>query len=65
MLALFRIVQARAFLQGRDHAVPEGAKVEAPAALAHRLTLETKANYAGVKKEEVVRETLDSVPVGV
>jgi MoxR-like ATPase len=65
MLSLFRIVQARAYLEGRDYAIPEDVKAEAVSALAHRLALDTKAKYAGVKKEDLVREILDAVPVGV
>ena len=64
-LSLFRIVQARAYVSGRDYAIPEDAKAVALPALAHRLALETKAKYAGVVKEDVVRQILDRVPVGV
>jgi MoxR-like ATPase len=63
-LILFRMAQARAFLEGRDHAVPEDVKAVAVPTLAHRLALDTKAKYAGVLKEDVVRELLESVPVG-
>jgi len=61
----FRISQARAFLHGRDYVIPEDVKATAVATLAHRLGLDTKAKYAGVLKEDVVREILDAVPVGV
>ncbi len=64
-LALLRMTQARAFLAGRDHAVPEDAKAVAVATLAHRLMLDTKARYSGRSKEDVVRELLEQVPVGV
>jgi MoxR-like ATPase len=64
-LSLFRITQARAFLAGRDYAIPEDVKVCAVPALAHRLALDTKAKYSGVQKEDVVREILEQVPVGV
>jgi MoxR-like ATPase len=63
-LILFRMAQARAFLDGRDHAVPEDVKAVAVPTLAHRLALDTKAKYSGVQKEDVVRELLDSVPIG-
>jgi len=62
-LWLFRATQARAFLEGRDHAIPEDVKAQAVAVLAHRLGLETKARYSGVRRDDVVREILDSVPV--
>ncbi len=64
-LALFRITQARAYLEGRDYAVPEDVKAQAVPVLAHRLALDTKARYAGVQKEDVVRQILDQVPIGV
>lgn len=64
-LALFRATQARAFLQGRDYAIPEDVKAIAVPVLAHRLALDTKAKYSGVQKEDVVREILEQVPVGV
>jgi MoxR-like ATPase len=65
MLSLFRIIQARAYQEGRDYAIPEDVKAEATHALAHRLALDTKAKYSGVKKEDIVREILESTPVGV
>jgi MoxR-like ATPase len=64
-LALFRAAQARALLAGRDFAVPEDVKAEALPVLAHRLGLETKARYAGVSKESVVRDVLAQVAVPV
>jgi len=64
-LTLFRMAQARAFVEGRDYAIPEDVKAVAVATLAHRLALDTKAKYAGVAKEDLVREILDQVPVGV
>jgi MoxR-like ATPase len=64
-LTLFRMAQARAFVKGRDYAIPEDVKAVAVATLAHRLALDTKAKYSGVAKEDLVREILDQVPVGV
>jgi MoxR-like ATPase len=64
-LALFRITQAHAFLEGRDHAIPEDLRAEAVSTLAHRLTLDTKAKYSGVAKEDIVREIMGRVPVRV
>jgi MoxR-like ATPase len=40
-------------------------KAEATYALAHRLMLDTKAKYSGVKKEDIVREILETISVGV
>jgi MoxR-like ATPase len=65
VLAHFRIAQARAFVLGRDHVIPEDVKATAVPVMAHRLTLDTKAKYSGVQKEDLVGEILDAVPVGV
>jgi len=64
-LALYRMTQGRAFVAGRDYAIPEDVKESALLALPHRLALDTRARYSGIRKEDVVRELLDAVPVGV
>ena len=64
-LLLFRVAQSRAFVQGRDYAVPEDVKAVAVATLAHRLALDTKAKYSGVLKEDIVRGILEEAPVGM
>ncbi len=64
-LTLFRATQGRAFFERRDYAIPEDVKRIAVPVLAHRLALDTKAKYSGVLKEDVVREILERVPVGI
>jgi len=64
-LILFRTAQAHAFLQARDYTIPEDVKAVAIPTLAHRLSLDTKAKYAGLAKEDVVREILAQTSVGV
>ncbi len=64
-LALFRVARARAHLEGRAFVIPEDIKSMAVPVLAHRLTLDTKARYAGVRKEDVMREILERVAVPV
>ncbi len=64
-LILFRTTQSHAFVEGRDYAIPEDVKAVAVPTLAHRLALDTKAKYSGVMKEDIVREIVDKVPVGV
>ena len=64
-LLLFRTTQGRAFLSGRDYAIPEDVKAVAICTLAHRLALDTKAKYAGTAKEDVVREVLERVALEV
>jgi MoxR-like ATPase len=64
-LLLFRVTQARALLEGRDYVIPEDVKAVAVPTLAHRLGLDTRAKYSGVQKQDIVREILQTVPVGV
>jgi MoxR-like ATPase len=64
-LILFRTAQAHAFLESRDYTIPEDVKAVAIPTLAHRLTLDTKAKYAGLAKEDVVRDILAQTPVGL
>jgi len=60
-LLLFRNTQAHALVARRDYAVIEDVKAVAVPTLAHRLALDTKAKYSGVRKEEIVREILARV----
>lgn len=62
-LALLAASRAWALMQGRDHVSPGDIKVMAVPTLAHRLVLDAKAKYAGIKKESVIEEILNKVPV--
>lgn len=62
-LLFARLVRARALMQGRDFVLPGDVKHLAPAVLAHRLVLDTRARYAGTDKRAVVEELLTRVPV--
>lgn len=64
-LALFRMAQARALMEGRDYCMPDDVKAVAVPVLAHRVVLETKAKYAGVHSETVIAEIVEerAVPV--
>jgi MoxR-like ATPase len=64
-IALFRLSQARAFLHGRHFVIPEDVKAMAGPCLAHRLGLDTKAKYGGVRKDALLAELLEHVPVPV
>jgi MoxR-like ATPase len=64
-LMLFRMAQARAFIESRDYVIPEDVKATAVPTLAHRLGLDTRAKYSGRSKDDIVREILDQVSVGV
>jgi MoxR-like ATPase len=62
-LALYRTAQARARLSGRDYVLPEDIRALAAPVLAHRLVLDTKSKYGGVRPPQLVAEHLEKVPV--
>jgi len=61
-LALFRAVQARAALEGREYGLPEDVQALAVPVLAHRLILSPQARLEGRTPEEVIRDLLAQVP---
>ncbi|MHB2016188.1 MAG: AAA family ATPase [Candidatus Xenobia bacterium] len=62
-LALFRLAQASAVLQGRDYCMPDDVKQVAVIALAHRIGLDVKARYSGVSKADIIRDIVNAVKV--
>ena len=62
-LALYRTSQASAALAGRDYIIPEDVRQLAVSVLAHRIVLDTKSKYAGVRNEQVIEESLARIPV--
>ncbi len=60
-LALASAARARAFLRGRDFALPEDVAAVAPDALAHRMVLTWRAVADGRKPREVVADILKMV----
>lgn len=62
-LSLYRMAQATARLDGRDYVIPEDARHLAVPVLAHRIVLDTKARYGGIRNEHVVEEAMQKVPV--
>jgi MoxR-like ATPase len=62
-LGLYRTAQARARLAGRNHILPEDVRALAVPVLAHRMMLDTKAKYAGVRPGQVIEEIMEQVPV--
>ncbi len=62
-LALYRLSQARALLDGRDFALPDDVKDLVYPALGHRLILSSPARIRGKTTREVVDELLGRVPV--
>jgi len=62
-LWLARIARALAFMEGRDHVLPDDLQRVAPAVLEHRLVLAPRARLAGATATSVVERALEEVPV--
>lgn len=61
-LALAAAARARAYLQGRDYAMPEDVVALAGDALAHRMVLSWRAVADGRKPRDVVADILNATP---
>jgi len=64
--ALVRAAQARALVDGRDYVVPDDVKALAVPALAHRVLVRSRLEWAGgqaVEGETVIRSLLQEIPV--
>src|SRR5438046_1948497 len=61
-LALLKLSRAHAALRGRDFVTPEDVKAVAVPALAHRLMLRPELWVQRVRPEDVVSESLATVP---
>lgn len=62
-LMLFSMIKASAFLDNRDYCIPDDVKNLASAVLSHRIILETKAKYAGTKKQDLISDIVSKVVV--
>jgi MoxR-like ATPase len=62
-LALYRLAQARARIEGRDFTLPDDVRALAVSVLAHRIQLDTKARYGGLLPQQIIEETLEKTPV--
>ncbi|WP_335999965.1 AAA family ATPase [Halorientalis halophila] len=60
---LFETARARAVIAGREYVTPDDVKWVAEPTLAHRLVLTPDARVDDVRKETVVAEILDEIPV--
>ncbi len=65
LLTLSRCSQAKAFLDGRNYVIPDDVKTLAVTVLAHRLVLENKAQYSGIKKQTVISEIVNQIEAPV
>ena len=61
-LAILKLSRANAALDGRDFVTPEDVKAVAVPALSHRLILRPELWVQRVRPEDVVRESLETVP---
>ncbi len=64
-IALMKAAQALALFDGGDFVAPEHVQELAGPVIAHRLSIDTQARFAGATSEEIVREILQTVPVPV
>ena len=62
-LALFRTIQARALLEGRDYVLPDDVKYMASHVLAHRLILRSKEQSEDRTGRSLINDILETVPV--
>jgi MoxR-like ATPase len=62
-LILFAMIRAAAFMDKRNYCTPDDVKSLAPYVLSHRLVLETKAKYSGIKKQDIISEIISAVTV--
>jgi MoxR-like ATPase len=62
-LALFRLGQARALLDGRDFVLPDDIKALAFPALGHRIILNSSARIEGVTAQDCITDVLDQTTV--
>ena len=62
-LALYRMSQSRAAIEGRDYVLPDDVRALAVPVLAHRVLLDTKARYGGAMPQTIIEEALDKTPV--
>jgi MoxR-like ATPase len=62
-LAIYRLGQARAAVEGRDYVLPDDAKALAKAALGHRIIVGPAARIKDVEPEQIVQDILDRLPV--
>jgi MoxR-like ATPase len=61
-LALLKLSRCRAALDGRDFVTPDDVKTVAPAALGHRLMLRPELWVQRISPDDVVRQSLETVP---
>jgi MoxR-like ATPase len=64
-LALMKAAQAEALFSGSSFVLPEQIQEMAVSVMAHRITLDPQAGFAGADTRSLVEEVLEKVPVPV
>lgn len=62
-LALMRVSQAKAFLEGRDYVIPEDISFMYPYIIKHRIVLKQEARLNKITVEDVLDEIISSVKI--
>jgi MoxR-like ATPase len=62
-LAIYRLAQASASVQGRDYVIPDDIKVLAEPALAHRIILGPSARMKDISAGSIIQYILNTTPV--
>jgi len=60
---LYKLSRALAFINGRDYVIPDDVKFLAPYVLTHRLRLKPEYEVEGIRPEDLVVKSLNSVEV--
>jgi len=63
-IAIDRCARAHAWLQGRDYVSPDDVQAIAPDCLRHRLLLSFEAEASGIRRDDIIRQLVQKVPVG-
>lgn len=64
-LALMKVCQAYALLNGREYVIPDDVQYLLPFVFGHRMILRPEAKYEGITTEEVLERILTKVPVPI
>jgi MoxR-like ATPase len=64
-IALHKGSRALAYLDGRDHVIPDDVKFLSPYVFQHRMYLRPEAITEGVSRESMLNELVDTVPVPI
>ncbi|MBR4279260.1 MAG: MoxR family ATPase [Clostridia bacterium] len=63
MLALVRVAQGKAAIDGRDHVLPDDVKYAAIPVLAHRLVFQNSFFHRRDAGREIIEKILDTIPI--